>query len=84
MNRTPVTSSLIASVGIEEQPEGPVMEIEFAKGGTVYQYTGPKVREHYEALMKAPSAGQYFLRHVKPCQQTSFCRSLGNPKQTQE
>jgi hypothetical protein len=84
MNRTPVGSSLIASIGIEEQPSGPVMEIEFAKGGKVYQYTGPKVREHYEALLKAPSIGQHFLRHVRPCQHTSVCQMLGNPKLSQD
>jgi KTSC domain len=73
MIRTPVNSSLISSIGIEERPEGHVMEIEFAKGG-VYQYTGPRVREHYDALMKAPSAGQHFLRHVKSCPHTTFTK----------
>jgi hypothetical protein len=74
MIRTPLKSSLISSVGIEERPEGTVMEIEFAKGGKLYQYTGPKVREHYEALVKAESAGQYFLRNVKTCPHTQFTK----------
>jgi KTSC domain len=73
MNRTPIRSSLINSIGLEERPDGPVMEIEFAKGG-VYQYTGPRVKEHYEALLKAPSVGQHFLKHVKTCQHTKFTK----------
>jgi hypothetical protein len=73
MKRTPVNSSLIASVGLEDRPDGPVMEIEFVNGkGSVYQYTGPKVREHHDALLKAPSVGQYFLKNVKTCPHTKF------------
>ena len=73
VNRQPVTSSLIKSVGIEDHPEGPRMEIEFNNGG-VYQYTGPKVREHHEALLKAESAGKYFLKNVKTCPHTKFTK----------
>jgi hypothetical protein len=72
MKRQAVSSSLIASIGLEEGPQGPVMEIEFAKGGKVYQYTGPKVREHYGNLMKAESVGKYFLRNVKTCPDTKY------------
>lgn len=76
MKRTELPdSSLIASAGIEEHSDGPVMEIEFRNGvAVVYQYTGPKVREHYDALMKAPSAGQYFLRQIKTCPHTKFTK----------
>lgn len=76
MKRAPVVSSLIASIGLEETAQGPVMEIEFHSGargaGKVYQYTGPKVREHFEGLMKAESVGKHFLRHVKTCPHTQY------------
>lgn len=66
MSRKPVTSSNIRSIGFENG----VMEIEFANGGRVYRYTGPRVQEHYEALMKAPSVGKHFLAHVRNCKET--------------
>ena len=76
MKRQIVSSSLIASIGLEEGPQGPVMEIEFHNGsrgtGKVYQYSGPKVREHYDSLMKAESVGKHFLRHVKTCPHTKY------------
>lgn len=72
MKRQPVTSSLISSIGLEEGLNGPVMEIEFAQGGKVYQYTGPKVREHYINLMSAESVGKHFLRVVKRCPDTKY------------
>lgn len=65
MNRTPVSSSNIRSVGFE----GGEMEIEFSNG-RVYRYTGPKVEAHYKGLMAADSIGKYFGVQVRPCQQT--------------
>lgn len=62
---TPVTSSLIKSIGYENGN----MLIEFNNGKT-YSYTGPKVQEHYNALIAAPSIGKHFLAHVKRCPQT--------------
>jgi hypothetical protein len=68
---TPVKSSLIKSIGFENG----VMHIEFykvdsASGGKTYSYTGPRVQEHYTALLAAPSVGKHFLTHVKRCPQT--------------
>lgn len=65
MNRKLVASSNIRSIGLENG----AMEIEFTDG-RVYRYTGPKVPEHYEQLMKAESVGRYFAQHVRSCPHT--------------
>lgn len=62
MIRKPVVSSNIKSIGFE----GGAMEIEFANG-RVYRYTGERVKEHYDALIAAPSIGKYFSAHVRSC-----------------
>ena len=61
MNRTPVHSSNIKSVGYEE--EFKILEIEFHSGG-VYQYFSVP-REVYKGLMAAPSHGKYFHAHIR-------------------
>lgn len=68
MNRIPVVSSNLASVGYE----GGILEIEF-KSGLVYQYSGVPAYV-FEALMSAPSHGKYFSAHIRnnssyPCRQ---------------
>lgn len=65
MQRTPVESSTMASIGFQAGPPA-VMEIEF-KGGGVYQYRGPDevVTEHYNELLKAESKGKHFAAHVR-------------------
>ena len=61
MNRIPVSSSNLASVGYDA--ENMVLEVEFHSGG-IYQYF--KVPESkYEALMKDDSHGEYFDVHIK-------------------
>jgi len=70
MERQPVTSSLIKSIGHENG----VMHIEFSNG-KVYEYTGPKVSEHYAALLAAPSIGKHFGAHVRGCKATT-CRAV--------
>lgn len=65
MNMIPVNSSLIQAIGFENGE----MRLEF-QGGKTYSYTGPRVQEHYTALMSAPSTGKHFLTHVKRCPQT--------------
>jgi hypothetical protein len=61
MERTPVESSNLVSVGYDEQAR--VLEIEFG-GQSVYQYFDvPKWL--YEELMAAPSLGEYLDKHVK-------------------
>ena len=59
MDRIPVVSSNLASIGYEDG----ILEIEF-KTHSVYQYRNvpPSV---YEALMSAPSHGKYFSAHIR-------------------
>ena len=61
MNRTPVSSSNLASVGYD--PENMILEIEFQLGG-VYQYFNVP-ESGYNRLMKADSHGKYFDAHIK-------------------
>jgi len=61
MERTPVSSSNLRSVGYDPNEE--TLEIEFHSGGT-YQYYG--VPQHrYEGLMSASSKGSYFDAYIK-------------------
>lgn len=61
MDRKPVQSSNIASVGYEESTE--TLEVEFSDGN-VYQYQG--VPKHiYEQLVSAPSVGQFFHFNIR-------------------
>ena len=62
MDRTPVKSSNIASIGYEDG----TLEIEFNSGGDVYQYYA--VPEGvYRDFMSASSQGKYFNRCIKGC-----------------
>ncbi|HKZ41015.1 MAG TPA: KTSC domain-containing protein [Candidatus Hodarchaeales archaeon] len=61
MNRTPVQSSTIASVGYHV--DSSLLEIEFHSGG-IYQYYD--VPEHqYNDLMSADSLGKYFAANIR-------------------
>ncbi|WP_320153962.1 KTSC domain-containing protein [uncultured Draconibacterium sp.] len=61
MNRQPVSSSNIASIGYDANSQ--TLEIEFLNGG-VYQYFD--VPQYvYEDLMNAGSHGQYLARNIK-------------------
>ena len=68
MNRTPVRSSNIRSVGYDQEIS--VLEVEFHTGG-VFQYSGvPETL--YQGLMQATSKGSYFHDRIKdrhPCRQ---------------
>lgn len=66
MNRKPVKSSNIRSIGFENG----VLEIEFTNN-KIYRYTGPKVEAHYTALLDAESVGRYFSRNVLQCPDTT-------------
>ena len=70
MDRQPVQSSLIKSIGYAEGK----MHVEFSNG-KVYEYTGPKVQDHYQALMAAESIGKHFGAHVRRCPDTT-CRPI--------
>lgn len=61
MNRTPVSSSSLASVGYD--PENMVLEIEFYSGG-IYQYFNVP-ESVYDGLTNADSHGKYFDVYIK-------------------
>lgn len=61
MNRQPVTSSNIASIGYDVDSQ--TLEIEFLNGG-VYQYFDVPQHVHDE-LMNAGSHGQYLAQNIK-------------------
>lgn len=52
MNRQPVTSSRVISIGWKDN----ILEVEF-NNGSVYQYT-PIIRDRYEALRDSPQIGR--------------------------
>ncbi|WP_080741311.1 KTSC domain-containing protein [Aeromonas veronii] len=61
MNRTPVRSSNLRSVGYDATSQ--ILEVEFHNSG-IYQYS--RVPESvYSGLMNASSHGGYFDAHVK-------------------
>lgn len=90
MQHTLVTSSQIRSIGFDNADDGDVMEIQFHdkdrdKRGAVYRYTGPKVFDHYTALLaedqrvdaagqKIGSVGAYFGKNVRHCKETKCVR----------
>lgn len=61
MERTPVSSSDLRSVGYD--PRSQTLEIEFNSGG-IYQYFDVP-ESVYRGLMGASSHGQYFHRNIK-------------------
>ncbi len=61
MNRTPVRSSDIRSVGYD--PASRTLEVEFNSGG-VYQYSDVP-ETVYQDFMRATSKGSYFHHHIK-------------------
>jgi len=61
MDRTPVKSSNIRSVGYDEGSK--TLEVEFSSG-SVYQYHDVDAEKH-KALMGADSIGKHFSAHIK-------------------
>ena len=61
MDRTPVQSSNLASVGYDEFQE--LLEVEFLNG-RIYRYFGVP-EEVYEKLMNADSHGSYFHKAIR-------------------
>ncbi len=61
MNRQPVQSSNLRSVGYESDTN--TLEIEFNSGG-IYQYFGVP-ESVYSGLMSASSKGSYFHENIK-------------------
>jgi hypothetical protein len=61
VERTPVSSSNIASIGYDEDNQ--ILEIEF-NDGSVYQYSGVPSSEH-DGIMNADSKGKYLHANIK-------------------
>lgn len=61
MERHPISSTNIASVGYESESE--TLEIEFLTGSTYQYFDVPQ--QVFEGLKTASSPGQYFAQHVK-------------------
>ena len=61
MDRIPVDSSNISSIGFDEETS--TLEVEF-HGGAVYQYFDVPLYV-YEGLLDAGSKGQYLAQHIK-------------------
>lgn len=61
MNRTPVSSSHVASVGYD--PNTMTLEVEF-KDGSVYQYFDVP-ETVYQELMRASSIGQFMHANIR-------------------
>jgi hypothetical protein len=61
MNRIPVSSSNVATVGYDSKTQ--TLEIEFNNGG-VYQYFDVS-QEIYEALISADSVGKFLNANIK-------------------
>ena len=61
MHRTPVTSSVIASLGYD--PDAKILEVEF-RTGRIYQYF-PVPPSVHQALLNAESRGRYFNEQIR-------------------
>lgn len=61
MNRIPVDSSNLASIGYDASSE--TLEVEFKHGG-IYQYSDVP-EDVYEELMSASSHGVYFSANIR-------------------
>ncbi len=61
MDRIPVSSSNVASVG--HDPDTLTLEVEYLSGGT-YQYMNVP-REVYDELMSSSSVGSYLAKNIK-------------------
>lgn len=62
MERQPINSSMISSAGYD--PNNGVLEIEFKKGGAIWQYFD--VPEYmWNEFQYSDSQGKYFLANIK-------------------
>jgi hypothetical protein len=61
MNREPIASTNVASVGYDEASQ--TLEVEFVNG-TVYQYYNVD-SGLFESFMQAPSKGQFLNQNIK-------------------
>jgi hypothetical protein len=73
-------SPVPASTNIKEAGfENGVMQIRFSNG-RLYQYTGPKVEEHYKAMLAAERPSSYFFQNIRACPHTAHELILEDPK----
>lgn len=61
MDRSPQSSSLVASMGYDDAAN--TLEVEF-RNGAIYQYYGVP-QNMYEQLLQAPSKGQFINTYIK-------------------
>jgi hypothetical protein len=61
MNRKPVSSSSIRSIGYD--PDAKILEVELQNGG-IYQYFQVP-RETHDDLINAASIGRYYSKYVR-------------------
>ena len=62
MNRTPVKSSMIASLGYD--PATQTLEVEFTKNHAVYQYSDV-TPELFKEFMDSPSKGSFLRQRIQ-------------------
>lgn len=62
MERQPINSDMIVSAGYE--PETGILEIEFRKGGAIWQYMDVPEATWHE-FINAESRGKYWHAHIK-------------------
>lgn len=68
MERQPVSSSSIASIGYDKESQ--MLEVEFVRGAVYQYYEVPA--EEYDSFVSAGSIGQYFnfqIKHAYACVQ---------------
>jgi len=61
MERFPIASTNVASIGYDEQAA--ILEVEFVKGG-IYQYFGIP-RDLYEEFLASPSKGAFINTRIR-------------------
>lgn len=61
MQRQPVSSSNIVSIGYDESSQ--ILEVEFKSGGIYQYYNIPK--DAHETFMSAGSKGRYFYKYIR-------------------
>ena len=62
MGRQPLKSSVLGAVRYHE--DRGILEVSFRTGKVYYYFDVPIF--HYDALVAAPSAGQYFNEYIRP------------------
>ncbi len=83
MERIPVKSSNIASIGWSAETETLEVEFKSKKEGEptkLYQYANVPY-DRYKAFLNAPSVGSHFAAHVR---ENYICHRIDHPKEKQD